>query len=120
VDPRRQNLSEESLKANVARLKEYYEKRLILFPRRAGKTKKGDASADDVKAAKGGENVSRHTGIAQPIVNVPEVAEGNVKDYPAEENAYRKLRMARSEARLVGVRAKRAAAKAEEAAAAKK
>lgn len=37
-----------------------------------------------------------------------------------EGGAYRKLRVARSEARLVGVREKRAKAKAEEAAAAKK
>ena len=36
------------------------------------------------------------------------------------ENAYRKLRDARSEARLVGVREKRAKAKAEEAQATKK
>ncbi|RMY17178.1 hypothetical protein D0865_16775, partial [Hortaea werneckii] len=33
VDPRRQNLSEESLKANVQRLKEY-KQRLVLFPRK--------------------------------------------------------------------------------------
>lgn len=37
-----------------------------------------------------------------------------------EEKAYRKLRDARSEARLVGVREKRAKAKQEESAAAKK
>lgn len=37
-----------------------------------------------------------------------------------EEGAYRRLRDARSEARLVGVREKRAKAKAEEAAATKK
>ena len=37
-----------------------------------------------------------------------------------EEGAYRKLRDARSEARLVGVREKRAKAKADEATAAKK
>lgn len=119
VDPRRQNLSDESLKANVERLKEY-QKRLILFPRRAGKTKKGDASADEVKAAKSGDNLLNRTGEALPIKNVVEVKEGNVKNYPSEENAYRKLRLARSDARLVGVRAKRAAAKAEEDAAKKK
>lgn len=37
-----------------------------------------------------------------------------------EEAAYRRLRLARSDARLQGVREKRAKAKAEEAAAAKK
>ena len=111
VDPRRQNLSEESLKANVERLQEF-RKRLILFPRRNGKTKQGDASAEDIKAAKSGENVVR-TNIL-PIKNTPSVTEGAIADFKSEENAYRKLRDARSEARLIGKRAARAAAKAEE------
>ena len=42
VDHRRKNRSVESLEANVQRLKEY-QSRLIVFPRRAGKAKKGDA-----------------------------------------------------------------------------
>lgn len=37
-----------------------------------------------------------------------------MSDYPSTDKAYRKLRDARSEARLVGVREKRAKAKAEE------
>ncbi|KAF2097646.1 60S ribosomal protein L13 [Rhizodiscina lignyota] len=119
VDPRRQNISEESLAANVERLNEY-KGRLILFPRRVGKTKSGDASVDDVKAAKSGENILRHTGTALPITNAVRITEGNVKDYPSEENAYKKLRIAKSDARLVGVREKRSKAKAEEAAASKK
>jgi large subunit ribosomal protein L13e len=117
VDPRRQNLSEESLKANVARLQEYRQ-RLILFPRRNGKTKQGDASAEDIKAAKSGDNIVRSTIL--PIKNVATFEEGNIADYKSEENAYRKLRDARSEARLVGVRAKRAQDKADEADAKKK
>jgi large subunit ribosomal protein L13e len=117
VDPRRQNLSEESLKANVARLQEYRQ-RLILFPRRNGKTKQGDASAEDIKAAKSGDNIVRSTIL--PIKNVATFEEGNIADYKSEENAYRKLRDARSEARLVGVRAKRAQDKADEAEAKKK
>ena len=49
------------------------------------------------------------------------VGEISTSDMPeGEEAAYRKLREARSEARLVGVREKRAKAKAEETAAAKK
>ena len=100
----------------MERLKEY-QKRLILFPRRAGKQKKLDASADDVKAAKSGENVTRSVRVVQQITNWPEVKTGNIKDYPSEENAYKKLRTARSDARLVGVREKRAKTKAEEAAA---
>jgi large subunit ribosomal protein L13e len=44
------------------------------------------------------------------------VTEVSRSDLPkGEENAFRKLRLARSDARLVGVREKRAKAKAEEA-----
>ena len=59
-----------------------------------------------------------------PIVNeAREKAIGEVKRSEMGEgtvDAYRKLRDARSEARLVGVREKRAKAKADEASAAKK
>jgi len=119
VDPRRQNLSEEGLKANVERLQEY-RKRLILFPRRNGKTKEGDASAEDIKNAKNAEKIVASTAAALPIKNVIEFEEGAISSFKGEENAYRKLRDARSEARLVGVREKRAKAKAEEADAKKK
>ena len=60
-----------------------------------------------------------------PILNkgkleaVTEVKRSEMPE-PIEGGAYRKLREARSEARLVGVREKRAKAKAEEAAATKK
>ena len=121
VDPRRQNLSEEGLAANVARLAEY-KKRLILFPRRAGRPRAGDAAKEEVAAARRGEGVlttlAAHDALA--IANVVEVQEVSIADVEGEENAYRKLRTARSDARLVGVREKRAKAKAEEAASAKK
>lgn len=59
-----------------------------------------------------------------PIKNMAKedaIGEVSTSDMPeGEEAAYRKLRDARSEARLVGVREKRAKAKAEESAAAKK
>jgi large subunit ribosomal protein L13e len=103
----------------VERLQEY-KKRLILFPRRSGQTKKGDASPEDVKAAKKGDNLAHNTSDILPIKNVVEFEEGPIKNYEPTENAYRKLRDARSEARLVGVREKRAKAKAEEDAAKKK
>ena len=48
------------------------------------------------------------------------IGEVSTSDMQGEEAAYRKLRDARSDARLVGVREKRAKAKAEESAAAKK
>ncbi|TVY45426.1 60S ribosomal protein [Lachnellula occidentalis] len=101
VDPRRQNLSTESLAVNVDRLKAY-RARLILFPRKLGK--------HNVKAA-------------LPIANT-ESAFSEIKkgDMPSaiEGGAYRKLRDTRSEARNAGKREKRAREKADEAAAAKK
>ncbi|GAB7355070.1 hypothetical protein MBLNU459_g5660t1 [Dothideomycetes sp. NU459] len=118
VDPRRANLSEESLAANVERLKAY-RARLILFPRKSKAPKKGDASAEEVKAAKEAEHLKTiSTGL--PINAKVVVKEGKLADYPSEEKAYRKLRDSRSEARLVGVREKRAKAAADEEKAAKK
>jgi len=123
VDPRRQNLSMESLTANVARLKAYKE-RLILFPRKSGQHKKLDSSKEDVKAHKEEGKITRKVRGVLPIVNITReeaITEVKRDEMPeGEENAYKKLREARSEARLVGVREKRAKAKAEEAAAAKK
>jgi large subunit ribosomal protein L13e len=97
----------------VERLQEY-RKRLILFPRRNGKTKNGDASAEDVKAAKAGENLVKATIDVLPIKNVVAFEEGPIGNYEATENAYKTLRENRSEARYVGVREKRAKAKTEE------
>ncbi|KAE8453637.1 hypothetical protein EG329_009148 [Mollisiaceae sp. DMI_Dod_QoI] len=119
VDPRRQNLSTESLAINVERLKAY-QARLILFPRKLGQHKKGDASKEEVSAVK--ETVSRvKQGL--PIVNAAagftEISTDD-KPEPIEGGAYRKLREARSEKRYLGVREKRAKEKADEAAAAKK
>ncbi|KAI9799588.1 MAG: 60S ribosomal protein L13 [Piccolia ochrophora] len=123
VDPRRQNLSTESLATNVERLKSY-RARLIVFPRRVGQSKTGDSSAEDLKAAKTGENIVRHTGATLPIKNAitksDAFSEVKASEMPkGEENAVRRLRLARSDARLVGVREKRAKAKAEEATAKK-
>merc|ERR1719402_2158209 len=51
VDHRRTNKSMNSLQKNAQRLKEYKSK-LILFPRKASKPKKADASAEEIKMAK--------------------------------------------------------------------
>ena len=119
VDPRRQNLSEEGLKANVERLQEYT-KRVIVFPRRSGKTKQGDSSAEDVKKAREGVPVASLKSDLLPIKNIVKVTEAKVADEKSEEDAYKKLRKARSDARLVGVREKRKKAKEEEEQAKKK
>ena len=112
----------ESLSANVARLKAYRE-RLILFPRRVGQHKKTDSSKEEVEGHKEGKTV-RKTVSVLPIENIAranaigEVSKSEMGE--GESAAYRRLRDARSEARLVGVREKRAKAKADEAQASKK
>ncbi|KAF4888088.1 60S ribosomal protein L13 [Colletotrichum fructicola] len=105
VDGRRQNLSEESLAANVARLKAYKE-RLVVFPRRSNKPKQGDSKVDLAST----ETV-RNLSAALPVENtVSGFSEISKSDVPAavEGGAYRKLRLARAEARNLGKKEKRA------------
>ncbi|KAI5286121.1 60S ribosomal protein L13 [Ascosphaera aggregata] len=122
VDHRRINRSKESLAANVARL-QAYKSRLILFPRKAGQYKKLDSTPEDIKAAVAG-GLAKGVAAVFPVLNttpaqaVSEISKADIPTF--EKTAFRTLRDARSEARLVGVREKRAKAKAEEAEAAKK
>ncbi|KAI8581449.1 hypothetical protein K450DRAFT_233140 [Umbelopsis ramanniana AG] len=109
VDHRRRNKSQESLELNVQRLKAYQAK-LIIFPRKAGKPKNGDAT--DVSG------VSQLKGAVLPIEQVAAGEEARaIKAEEKELNAFQKLRYARSEARTLGAREKRARDKAEEEAA---
>ncbi|KAG6995839.1 lysophospholipase 2 [Physcia stellaris] len=117
VDPRRANLSAEGLASNVERLKAY-QARLILFPRKSGQHKTLDASKEEIKAAEEEHGkIIKNLGKILPIENVSlEDAIGEVKTSDMGEgttDAYATLRKARSDARLVGVREKRAKAKAE-------
>ena len=97
---------------NVARLKEYKDK-LILFPRRVGTTKKGDASKEEVSTAQStmGAVITK----VFPIIHVDKsIKERAITDEEkGGEGAFRKLRLARSEARYQGARNKRAQLKAE-------
>lgn len=109
---------------NVERLKTY-RARLILFPRRANRPKKNDSSKDEIAALNSGDARSAQSlKLSSPYANAAlQEALGEVEKSElgkGTENAYRVLREARSDARLVGVREKRAKAKADEANAAKK
>ncbi|RVD87585.1 60S ribosomal protein eL13 [Arthrobotrys flagrans] len=118
VDHRRQNRSEEGLAVNVERLKEYKDK-LILFPRRVGRPKKGDATKEDVAAARSAK--VQATSALFPITAVDKtIKERSITSEEKDTSAYRKLRLARSDAKYVGAREKRAKAKAEAEAASKK
>ncbi|KFA55907.1 hypothetical protein S40293_06932 [Stachybotrys chartarum IBT 40293] len=110
VDARRQNLSEESLVANVERLKAYKE-RLILLPRRSNAVKKGDTKTDLSKVEKV-SLISSALPIAPTDIAFREIKKGEM---PAaiEGGAYAKLRQARSNKRYQGAREKRAKDKAD-------
>lgn len=101
VDHRRTNKCEESLQLNVARLKEY-KARLIVFPRRNNKVKKGDATAEERA------NASQLTGtiVAAPAAT-PAVSYIKLTDELKEGKGYSTLRAARNDAKLVGVRDKK-------------
>ncbi|KAI0204439.1 ribosomal protein L13e [Astrocystis sublimbata] len=112
VDFRRQNLSEESLAINVARLKAYKE-RLIVFPRKGAKhPKAGDSKDIDLSSTQ----TVAHVNASLPIIPVAEgVSEIKKSEFPKpiEGGAFVALRKARSDARLAGRREKRAKDKAE-------
>lgn len=112
VDHRRRNLSEEGKKLNVERLKDY-KTRLLVFPRKTGQVKKGDSSADDLKAS-----TTRAT-LALPEAYSAE-APRKITNEERETEAYRTLRTERANARYEGARKARAAKKEEEATAKKK
>ncbi|ORY40743.1 ribosomal protein L13e [Rhizoclosmatium globosum] len=108
VDHRRKNRSVEGMQTNVARLIEYKSK-LVLFPRKANKPKKGDSAAADLAAA---TQVS--LGAVLPVVQPAQTDLKRKIDGAQTANAYYTLRIARSDAKLKGVREARAKAAAEE------
>ncbi|EJU01903.1 ribosomal protein large subunit 13 [Dacryopinax primogenitus] len=112
VDHRRRNLSEEGKKLNVERLAAY-KTRLIVFPKKASKPKKGDATGADLEA-----NVERGP-IALPPSFVHEEPR-SITEEEREFEAFRALRIARSDQRNAGKRKVRAQKKEEEEAAKKK
>jgi len=116
VDHRRKNRSLESLQENANRLKAYKSK-LVVFPRRSKKPKQGDSSAEELSTAQQ-QNNRRVLPMAE---EKPETEFVSISSELKEgQRAYYKLRLERTNAKLIGVRAKRAAeAAAEEAAKAK-
>jgi len=107
VDHRRRNRCAESLQLNVQRLKEYKGK-LIVFPRNRAKPKAGDSATAELDIAEQ---------LVGPIVPVPSTKKAvetmAITDAMKEENAFHKIRMARADFRLFGIRQKNRLAKAE-------
>lgn len=106
---------------NTQRL-EQYKSKLILFPRRADKPKKGeidDSTADRLKSAEAGkQNIHKH------VISMPErkLREKPRKITPEEQKTkvYRKLRQEFTNKKYKGKREKRAREQAEKEAEAKK
>jgi large subunit ribosomal protein L13e len=103
VDHRRRNKSVESLQINAQRLKEYQSK-LILFPIKASKPRKGDASEEDMKKA------SQLEGQVMPVQGKPvkRIRAMEVTDDLKNFKAFNAIRQSRAVARLWGIRAKKA------------
>ncbi|KAK9302269.1 hypothetical protein QLX08_005697 [Tetragonisca angustula] len=103
VDARRRNKSVESLQTNAQRLKEYKSK-LILFPLNEKKPKSGEATQEEMKLAtqvKGEIMPVRHQARVKAKARV-------ISESEKKFSAYTTVRTARADARLVGIRAKRA------------
>ncbi|KAL5021088.1 hypothetical protein ScPMuIL_000243 [Solemya velum] len=108
VDFRRRNRSVESLQQNVQRLKEYKSK-LILFPKKSSKPRKGDASAEEIKMA-----TQLLSGQVMPVTQVQKTEKARaITDEEKKFSAFTTLRTARANKRLFGLREKRAKEKAE-------
>jgi len=110
VDFRRRNKGVESLQLNVQRLKEYRAK-LILFPKKLGKPKKGDSTEEELKLA------TQLKGQVMPIVVMPK--REKARAITADEkkfSAFVALRQARAHLRLAGKRAKKSKEGGDEAA----
>jgi hypothetical protein len=70
VDHRRTNKCTESLKQNADRLKEY-KARLVIFPRRNSRAKKGDASKAEIAEAKSTINVNVVPAVTDAVTFAP-------------------------------------------------
>jgi len=111
VDYRRRNKAVESLQLNVQRIKEYRAK-LILFPKKLSKPKKGDSTEEELKLA------TQLKGKVLPIkVAVKREKARAITPEEKKYSAFIALRQARAHKRLAGARAKKAKEGGDEAAA---
>ncbi|KAJ8618499.1 hypothetical protein MRB53_014685 [Persea americana] len=103
VDHRRKNRSLEGLQANLQRLKTYKAK-LVIFPRRSGKYKNGDSTAEELASA------TQVWGEYLPITPEKPVVElVKVTDEMKAFKAYQKLRLEQTNKHHHRARLKKAA-----------
>ena len=114
VDHRRHNLCVESLQSNVARL-EQYKNRLILFPNKADKYKKGEIADSTAGKLQSAEAKQQNTEQHLLEKKAPKLREKPVKITSDMQNVkvFRRIRQERVNERYAGRREKRAAEEAE-------
>ena len=109
VDHRRTSTSQEQLDMNVNRLKSYLSK-LILFPKRDAKPKKGfmaDATADKLKQV---ASMSQSKGITMPIQKKESALEyAAITDADKKKKVFHQLRTIRTHKHYNGRRIKKSA-----------
>merc|ERR1719158_2115649 len=107
VDHRRRNRCQESLQANVDRLK-LYKSKLLIFPKGSGKkaVKKGDTARSEL------QNVAQNT--LKEIIPVPKpdvrIKPRAITEAEKEQSAVRVLRKARTDVKYFGEKQKKNAA----------
>lgn len=111
VDHRRHNKNSETMAANVARLNEY-KKKLILFPAKAGKAKKGEIADSTADKLGGVEQNLTPSIFGLPPVDKTSAPEPLTKEMLAAK-VYQKLRIERTNKRYNGARLEKARKAAE-------
>lgn len=107
VDHRRRNKSAESLQVNAQRLK-LYKSKLIVFPRKLAKPKKGDATAEELKLA------TQLKKEVLPIKNFTRKVKARaISDAERKFSSFSMLRKVRADNNMWGIREKKAKEKAE-------
>merc|ERR1712150_125198 len=101
VDFRRKNRSEESKRENVARL-EQYKANLIVFPKKSNR-KKGPTGIDASKDEQ--DKAEQYIGDIMPVVKAkPTVTPYKITDEDKNKKVFYTLRVARTDARMIGKR----------------
>lgn len=107
VDHRRRNKSVESLQVNAQRLK-LYKSKLIVFPRKASKPKKGDSSPEELKLA-----TQLKTEVLPIKQSTRRVKARAITDAEKKFSSFSMLRKVRADNNMWGIREKKAKEKAE-------
>lgn len=112
VDHRRHDLSEEALNLNVKRL-ETYKSKMILFPKKADKPKKGDIKDSTAEQLKAATVQNTAVGVlAKPATKLRQKSAKITKEVQAVK-VFRKLRQLRVNEKYRGKREKKAKEAAE-------